>query len=145
VGEKSIDNLLAEIETPQVAAGARHPGLGNWTGWLAHRRAFGGTLRLDGRRDESSAEQLQEVNDVGPSVSASIREFLTSRTIASWWSGCGRFEIYRRKKQRGTALAGKTFVLTGTLPNYSRDAAKKMIEDAGGKRCQGRSVKRRTM
>jgi DNA ligase (NAD+) len=38
-----------------------------------------------------------------------------------------------KKKERGTALAGKTFVLTGTLPNYSRDAAKQMIEDAGGK------------
>ena len=34
---------------------------------------------------------------------------------------------------RGTALTGKTFVLTGTLPNCPRDAAKKMIEDAGGK------------
>jgi len=30
-------------------------------------------------------------------------------------------------------LAGKTFVITGTLANYSRDAAKKLIEDAGGK------------
>ena len=38
-----------------------------------------------------------------------------------------------QKKQRGTKLAGKTFVLTGTLPNFSRDQAKKMIEDAGGK------------
>ena len=35
--------------------------------------------------------------------------------------------------ERGTKLAGKTFVLTGTLAKYTRDEAKKMIEDAGGK------------
>jgi len=38
-----------------------------------------------------------------------------------------------RKKERGTKLAGKTFVLTGTLAHFTRDEAKKMIEDAGGK------------
>ena len=37
------------------------------------------------------------------------------------------------KKQRGTKLVGKTFVLTGTLAHFTRDEAKKMIEDAGGK------------
>ena len=37
------------------------------------------------------------------------------------------------KKVRGTTLAGKTFVITGTLEKYSRDEAKRMIEDAGGK------------
>jgi DNA ligase (NAD+) len=37
------------------------------------------------------------------------------------------------KKKRGTALAGKTFVLTGTLARHTRDEAKQLIEDAGGK------------
>ena len=37
------------------------------------------------------------------------------------------------KKERGTQLAGKTFVLTGTLEKYTRDDAKQLIEDAGGK------------
>ena len=37
------------------------------------------------------------------------------------------------KKERGTKLAGKTFVLTGTLAKYTRDEATKMIDDAGGK------------
>jgi DNA ligase (NAD+) len=36
-------------------------------------------------------------------------------------------------KKRGTQLAGKTFVITGTLPTYSRDEAKRLIEDAGGR------------
>ena len=38
-----------------------------------------------------------------------------------------------KKKERDTTLAGKTFVLTGTLAKYTRDEAKRMIEDAGGK------------
>ena len=38
-----------------------------------------------------------------------------------------------QKKRRGTKLAGKTFVVTGRLENYTRDEAEGMIEDAGGK------------
>ena len=42
-------------------------------------------------------------------------------------------QFKKERKKRGTALAGKTFVLTGTLPTLKRDDAKKRIEDAGGK------------
>ena len=38
-----------------------------------------------------------------------------------------------QKREKGTKLAGKTFVLTGTLGRHTRDEAKKMIEDAGGR------------
>jgi len=84
---------------------------------------------------DASAEELQEVQDVGPSVSTSIREFFDeprNRELVK------RLEAYGLtfkgvKRVRGTALAGKTFVITGTLEKYSRDEAKRLIEDAGGK------------
>ena len=136
VGEKSIDNLLAEIENSRKLPLERVI-LGLGIGQVGARTAellaehFGSMKELM----NASAEQLQEVQDVGPSVSASIREFFDephNRELVK------RLEEYGLtfkgvKKVRGTALAGKTFVITGTLANYSRDAAKKLIEDAGGK------------
>src|SRR5207237_942633 len=84
---------------------------------------------------EAALEKLQEVTEVGPRIAQSIREFflepknrkLVERLEAGgvWMKG--------QKRQRGTALAGKTFVLTGTLARHTRDEAKKLIEDAGGK------------
>ena len=83
---------------------------------------------------EASIERLQEIKDVGPSVSESIREFFDEPSNQGLVARLGKYLKFTGvKKQRGTALAGKTFVLTGTLPNYSRDAVKRMIEDAGGK------------
>src|SRR3954464_3052754 len=43
------------------------------------------------------------------------------------------FQFTKERKKGGTALAGKTFVLTGTLPTLKREEAKQRIEDAGGK------------
>ena len=135
VGEKSVDNLLEEIEKSRKLPLERVI-LGLGIGQVGTRTAellaehFGSMDDLM----NASAEQLQEVNDVGPSVSASIREFFDEPSNRKLIERLRPFLNFKGvKKVRGTALAGKTFVLTGTLPNYSRDAAKKMIEDAGGK------------
>ena len=80
-------------------------------------------------------EELLEVNEVGPRIAASIREFFAeekNRLLIGRLRTAG-LQFTGEKKVRGTQLAGMTFVLTGTLPTYSRDEAKKKIEDAGGK------------
>src|ERR1700685_3359504 len=69
------------------------------------------------------------------SARASPRALLSSsasQLTGGWLRGAG-LRLTGQKKHRGTKLAGKTFVLTGTLAHFTRDEAKKMIEDAGGK------------
>jgi DNA ligase (NAD+) len=83
----------------------------------------------------ATAEQLEEVNEVGPRIAESIAEFFgnpANRKLVERLGKAG-LAFKGQKKERGTKLAGKTFVLTGTLGKYSRDEAKKLIEDAGGK------------
>jgi DNA ligase (NAD+) len=85
---------------------------------------------------KASEEELQEVNEIGPRVSAAIREFFDEPknvALVRRLKDEAKLKMPGQKKQRATTLAGKTFVLTGTLPRYSRDEAKKLIEDAGGK------------
>jgi DNA ligase (NAD+) len=85
--------------------------------------------------EQASVEELQNVDEVGPRIAESIVEFFS---IAANRKLVGRLReagltLTGVKKERGTKLAGKAFVLTGTLAKYTRDEAKKMIEDAGGK------------
>ncbi len=135
VGDKSAENLLGEIEQSR-----RLP---------LERVIFGLGIRFVGERTaeflaehfgsmdalmEASLEELQQVNEVGPRVSASIREFFDEPSNRKLVERLRKYLTFTgKKKDRGTALAGKTFVITGTLENYSRDEAKRMIEDAGGK------------
>ncbi len=83
----------------------------------------------------ASIEQLQDVNEVGPRIAESIVEFFSNAANRKLIERLGKagLTFKGKKKERGTKLAGKTFVLTGTLTKYTRDEAKKMIEDAGGK------------
>jgi DNA ligase (NAD+) len=85
--------------------------------------------------EHASVEELQDVNEVGPRIAESIVEFFSisaNRKLVERLREAG-LTLKGQKKERGTKLAGKTFVLTGTLAHFTRDEAKKMIEDAGGK------------
>lgn len=136
MGRKSAENILREIEQSKKLP--------------LEKVIYGLGIRFVGERTaqflaehfgsmdafmSASEEELQEVNEIGPRVSAAVCEFfdepknvaLVERLRAADLTFTGK------KKERGTALAGKTFVLTGTLQRHTRDEAKKLIEDAGGR------------
>lgn len=83
----------------------------------------------------AGAEELERVEEVGPRISEAILEFFgraKNRQLVEHLRAAG-VVMTAEKKQRSTQLAGLTFVLTGTLPNLSREDAKAKIETAGGK------------
>jgi DNA ligase (NAD+) len=136
MGEKSAENVLAEIEDSK-----RLP---------LERVIYGLGIRFVGERTaqflaehfgsldavmKASAEELEEVNEVGPRIAESIVEFFGDEHNRKLVSDLRKAALTftGQKKEKGTKLAGKTFVLTGTLARRTRDEAKKMIEDAGGR------------
>jgi DNA ligase (NAD+) len=85
----------------------------------------------------AAQEQLLEVPDVGPIVAQSIRTFFDqphNREVVEQLRACGvTWEEGEPAIQETKPLAGKTVVLTGTLPTLSRDQAKDLLEAAGAK------------
>lgn len=86
---------------------------------------------------QANLEELRAVNDVGPVVAESITNFFGeahNQIVINALLAAGIHWPETEGKQAATGnFIGKTFVLTGTLPNLSRDNAKEMIENAGGK------------
>jgi DNA ligase (NAD+) len=134
--DKSAQNILDEIEKSKtlplerVIYGLGIRMVGERTGqFLAEH--FGSMDALMNARQE----ELEQVNEVGPRIAESISEFFQepkNRELVKRLRDSG-LTLSGKKRERGTKLAGKTFVLTGTLAKYSRDEAKKLIEDAGGR------------
>jgi DNA ligase (NAD+) len=134
--DKSAQNILNEIEKSKslplerVIYGLGIRMVGERTAqFLAEH--FGSMDELE----KAGVEELQNVNEVGPRIAESIVEFFAipaNRDLIERLRKA-KLRLTGEKKQRGTKLAGKTFVLTGTLAHFTRDEAKKMIEDAGGK------------
>jgi DNA ligase (NAD+) len=137
MGDKSTSNLRQEIENSKKASLARLIfALGiRFVGERTGQLLAGHFASLDKLAKASEAELL-EVEEVGPRVAESILEFFREprnlEVIAKLRQAGLQFEAVKVHKPEGK-LAGKQFVLTGTLPRYSRDEAKKMIEEAGGR------------
>jgi DNA ligase (NAD+) len=139
MADKSAANLVAAIEKSKsttlarflFALGIRHVGETTAKDLARH---FGALDRVM----DATLEQLLEVPDVGPTVAASIRTFFEQphnrevveqlRAVGVHWP-----EHDGHADTAPKPLAGKTFVLTGSLPTLEREDAKALIEAAGGK------------
>jgi DNA ligase (NAD+) len=138
-GETSARALVREIERSKQSPFGRVlyalglPGIG-WVNASAIAEHFGSMDRLLG----ADTEAITEVEGIGPILAESLREELADEAIIELIARLRerglRFELSEaeRSAEEGP-LTGKTFVLTGTLPELSREQATKMIQAAGGK------------
>jgi DNA ligase (NAD+) len=138
MGQKSAEKVLRNIDAsrkqplPRVLNGLGIPFVGERTAQIL-AETFGSLDAIA----EADEEKLQEADEVGPKVSQSIRQFFhepRNRDLVERLRQAGLiFEHAIQEKKAAGRLAGKVFVLTGTLPNLTREDAKERIEAAGGK------------
>jgi DNA ligase (NAD+) len=144
-GEKSVQNLLDAIEKSKeqpfhrvlYALGVRHVGAGVAQLIAEHFHS------IDDLQN-ASFENLQSIYEIGPKIAKSITRFFKDRRnidIIDRLRKAGvRLEATSSEVRRGP-LTGKTFVLTGTLPSLTREEAKALIKEQGGKASSALSAK----
>jgi DNA ligase (NAD+) len=153
MGEKSALNLVAQLETSRsrplhrllFALGIRH--VGERAAKLLARQ-FGtlDALAAAARADDAEA-RLTAVREVGPETAASLARFFRSRAGTELLEQLARRGLNLEEPEENRAppagaLAGRTVVLTGTLPTLTRDEAAARLEQAGARVAS--SVSRRT-
>ncbi len=135
LGPKAAKTLLIQIEDSRQAGLARIL-IGLGIRFVGERTAellaqeFGDINELE----NAAVERLEGVEEVGPRISQAILEFFADKEnldLVKRLAEAG-VNMSAEKKQRSAQLAGLTFVLTGTLPNLTREEAKARIEAAGG-------------
>ncbi|BDX21805.1 DNA ligase [Polynucleobacter sp. TUM22923] len=136
MGEKSADNLISAIDQSRkttlarfiFALGIRHVGETTAKDLANHYQSM--HALMDAKFDE-----LLCVKDVGPVVANSITSFMEephNREVIEQLLASGMM-LSVEEKMISAAVAGKTFVLTGTFPTLTRDKAKDLLEKAGAK------------
>ena len=137
-GEISIGNLMSGIEAARdrplarliIALGIRHVG-------PAAAQEFARAFRSMDRLADASEEDLLALEGIGPKIAEAwlgwIEEPGSRELLDKLRSGGVRMEDPEPEGGTSDLLAGVTLVVTGTLPNFTRDAATAAIEAAGGK------------
>jgi DNA ligase (NAD+) len=136
MGQKSADRVIRNIDAsrkqplPRVINGLGIPFVGERTAAIL-AETFGSLDTIAA----ADIETLQAAQEVGPKVAHSIRRFFEeprNRELMERLRTAG-LQFEHTKRRTAGKFSGKTFVLTGTLPVWSREEAKEQIEAAGGK------------
>ena len=136
MGDKSADNLIQAISKSRntslarfiFALGIRHVGETTAKDLANHYQSMHAVM-------DATLADLLTVKDVGPVVADSIVSFMEevhNREVIEQLLASG-MQLSVEEKIISAAIAGKTFVLTGTFPTMTRDEAKDLLEKAGGK------------
>jgi DNA ligase (NAD+) len=146
MGRKSSENLLEGIEKSKSrglarllnALSIRHVGTRVATVLADH---FGSMQLLR----EADVDTLSAIMEIGPVIAASVHAFLSSdfgrRTVDDLASVGVVMSAPRAPRRRAAAIAGKTFVVTGTLEKYGRDEINELITRFGGRAASSVSKK----
>jgi DNA ligase (NAD+) len=138
MAQKSASNLLEQIEASKsrdlsnliYALGLRHVGE-RTAGILAHH--FGSLERLSG----ASVEELDDIPEIGLTLAESVRDWFDdegNRKLCDRLRAAGvKTQSEIKQTEADTRFAGKQFVLTGKLTNFTRDEARALIEARGGR------------
>lgn len=136
MGIKSANNLIKAIEN------SKNAGLDRVIFALGIRNigSKAGKILAEKYKDidslsDATEEELTKIEDIGPIMAKSITNFFSSTGAIDIIQKL-RFagvELTYTKKSTDNRFEGMTFVLTGTLPTYSRDEASEIIENFGGK------------
>lgn len=134
-GEKSADNLIASINASRsvplsrflYSLGIRHVGETTANDIAKHFKTFETIMN-------ANASDFLEVDGVGDTVAESLVAYFSDKENQKLLSRLLKeVNIESEQGNASSKLKGKTFVITGTLPTFSRDEAKELIEKNGGK------------
>ena len=145
--EKSVDNILAAVEKSKendidrLITGLGIRNVGKQTAKVLAAKYADMQAVMD-----APAEELVQLPDFGDVVASDISEYFAKPENRAMIEELGQLGVNLKSKaaenRKDERFAGKTFVLTGTLPTMTRDEASAIIESYGGK-CSG-SVSKKT-